>query len=398
MLNIERPEDRIPADTFALFFLGFRPFFSMAGISAILLMLLWIPFFSGHLSLNSHYGVIGWHAHEMLFGYSLAVIAGFLLTAVRNWTSMETPSGVHLIGLAAIWLAGRLLSSIDLGQPAWLTMAVDLSFAPLVMISLAKQLMAARVMRNMAFLVILSLFTIANLLVHLQAIGVANTSALGIQMGLSLVILVIVVLGGRVIPFFTRNPLPGMEPKQWPAVEIAAVAGVVAVIFADLFQLPSMLIAGLSIAVGLLHYLRLSGWYDKRIWNHPIVWVLHVAYAWIATGFILKGLSGFQLVSTSAATHAFTVGGVGMITLGMMGRVSLGHTGRMLELPKLTVLGIFILALAAVIRVAAGFEVFGASYSMLINTSAALWIIAFAFFSYNYIPYLIKPRIDGRPG
>ncbi|MEH6627436.1 MAG: NnrS family protein [Motiliproteus sp.] len=398
MLNIERPEDRIPADTFALFFLGFRPFFSMAGISAVLLMLLWIPFFSGHLNLNSHYGTIGWHAHEMLFGYSLAVISGFLLTAVRNWTSMEVPSGAPLIGLAVIWLAGRLLSSIDIGQPTWLTMIVDLSFAPLVMLSLAKPLLAARVMRNIAFLVILSLFTIANLLVHLQAIGVANTSALGIQMGLSLVILVIVVLGGRVIPFFTRNPLPGMEPKQWPAVEIAAVAGVVAVLLSDLFQLPNTLVAILAIAVGLIHYLRLSGWYDNRIWNHPIVWVLHVAYAWIATGFILKGLAALGLVTTSAAIHAFTVGGVGMITLGMMGRVSLGHTGRMLELPKLTVLGIFILALAAVVRVAAGFEVFAGAYGMLINAAAALWVIAFAFFSYNYVPLLIKPRIDGRPG
>ncbi len=398
MLNIERPEDRIPPDTFALFFLGFRPFFSLAGLSAVLLILLWMPFFSGHLALNSYFGAIGWHAHEMLFGYSLAVIAGFLLTAARNWTSMETPSGAPLIGLTLVWLAGRILSTVDFGQPGWLTMVVDLSFAPLVIVGLFRQLMAARVMRNIAFLIILSLFTIANLLMHLQAIGVAATGAQGIQMGLSLVILVIVVLGGRVIPFFTRNPLPGMQPRQWPVIEIAAVAGVLLVIAADLLQLPAMIAAPLAITVGFIQFVRLSGWYDKRIWSRPIIWVLHVAYGWIAAGFCLKGLAALGLISASAATHAFTVGGIGMITLGMMGRVSLGHTGRMLELPKLTVAGIFILAAASVVRVAAGIELFSSAYMALVSISAVLWAIAFAFFCYNYWPYLIRPRVDGRPG
>ncbi|MCW8887139.1 MAG: NnrS family protein [Motiliproteus sp.] len=398
MLNIERPEDRIPEDAFALFFLGFRPFFSMAGVSAVILMLIWLPFLGGHVALNDYYGVIGWHGHEMLFGYSLAVIAGFLLTAVRNWTSMEVPSGAPLIGLTLVWLAGRVLSSIDFGQPDWLTMGVDLAFVPLVMLGLAKPLLAAKVMRNIAFLAILTMFFIANLLMHLQAIGAANTGALGMQMGLSLVILVIVVLGGRVIPFFTRNPLPGMEPRQWPLIEIAAVAGVVLIILLDLLQLSPMILAVVSIIVAVIHYVRMSGWYDKRIWSHPIIWVLHVAYCWIATGFLLKGLAGFQLVSLSAATHAFTVGGIGMITLGMMGRVSLGHTGRMLELPRQTVWGIFILAVAAVVRVAAGFAIFAGAYNALIGIAALLWAIAFALFSYNYIPYLLKPRVDGRPG
>ncbi|OMH38955.1 NnrS family protein [Motiliproteus sp. MSK22-1] len=398
MLNIERPEDRIPEDTFALFFLGFRPFFSLAGLSAVLLILLWIPFFSGHIALNNYYGHVGWHAHEMIFGYSLAVIAGFLLTAARNWTSMETPSGAPLIGLTLVWLAGRLLSTVDLGQPDWLTLAVDIAFAPLVIAGLAKPLLAARVARNIAFLVILSLFTIANLLMHLGAIGVANTLSFGIDMGLSLVILVIVVLGGRVIPFFTRNPLPGMVPKQWPAIEIASVAGVIVVIVTDLLPLPALLAAIVSLVVGTIHFVRLSGWYDKRIWQHPIIWVLHVAYGWIAAGFLLKGLSLLNLVSSSSATHAFTVGGIGLITLGMMGRVSLGHTGRMLELPKLTVYGIYILTLASLIRVAASIEWFSSAYMLLISTSAVLWAISFAFFCYNYWPFLLKPRIDGRPG
>lgn len=398
MLNIERPEDRIPERAFALFFLGFRPFFALAGLSAVVLMLLWIPFFHGHLALNGYYGVSGWHAHEMLFGYSLAVIAGFLLTAARNWTAMATPTGAPLIGLTLVWIAGRLLSTLDLGQPGWLITLVDLSFAPLVMLGLAKPLLRAKVGRNIAFLLILTLFTIANLLMHLQALGVANTAALGIQMGLNLVLLMIVILGGRVIPMFTRNPLPGMVLRQWRLVEIAAVAGVILAMVADLLPLPASMAALVFIAVGAIHLLRLSGWYDRRIWRHPIIWVLHVAYGWIALGFCLKGLAALGLVSGSAATHSLAVGGIGMVTLGMMGRVSLGHTGRMLELPSLTVWGIYLLTAAAVVRVAAGIAAFNSAYLTLISLSALLWVMAFSCFCYNYWPYLFKPRVDGRPG
>jgi len=395
MLQIDRTPP-IAADRNALLFLGFRPFFLLAGIAAVLLIAIWLPLYYGALSLNPHFDAASWHGHEMLFGYAVAVIAGFLLTAVRNWTGQPVPTGAKLGGLAAIWIAGRLLVSLDLGQPAWLTAAVDSLFLPAVMIALAPALWRARKWRNMAFLVILGALTGANLLMHQQALGEGSWGQQGLRAGLGLVILVIVVMGGRVIPFFTRNPLPGMEPKLWPAVEILAVALVVAVLAGELLSLPAPLLGGASLLAGAVQLLRLAGWYDRRIWRHPIIWVLHLAYAWIGLGFLLKGAALFGWLPTATPTHAFTVGGIGLMTLGMMGRVALGHTGRPLQLPRATVAAIILLAAIVPLRVLAA--IFPSAAAALLGISALGWVLAFAAFVYCYGPILKQPRVDGRPG
>lgn len=402
MINIERPEDRIPADTFSLFALGFRPFFLLASLLAVVLISIWLPYLYGYLSLSDYFNPMHWHAHEMIFGYAVAVIAGFLLAAVRNWTSLDTPSGTPLILITLIWLLGRLACTLPLGLPPIAIALVDLMFLPAVMLALASPLIRARKLRNMAFLLILAMLELANLLMHLEALGLQETGALGLDLGLGLVVLVIVVMGGRVIPFFTRNPLPGMEPRQWPWVEFCAIAGVVLLLLIQLLfntgigQL-AVPTAILSLLVGAIHLLRLSGWYDRRIWSKPIIWVLHVAYGSIGFGFILKGAALLGWVPPSSAIHALAYGGIGLITLGMMGRVSLGHTGRMLELPSLTVWGIRMLALGALIRVAATL-IPGTPGAVLLVSSAALWVLAFAAFFRDYAPMLIRPRIDGRPG
>lgn len=397
MINIERQEDRIPAGTFSLFALGFRPFFLGAAILSLLLISVWLPYLFGWISLNSYFNPIQWHAHEMLFGYASAVIAGFLLAAVRNWTSLDTPSGTPLMLLAALWLLGRLLCSLPLGLPAAIIAGVDLLFLPAVILALSGPLIRARKLRNMAFLLILGLLTLANLLMHLDALRLQNTSVLGIQLGLGLVILVIVIMGGRVIPFFTRNPLPGMELRQWRWLEAVSVGGVILLLISELMFGASSSIALFSIVVGLLHLLRLSGWYDKRIWSRPIIWVLHLAYASIALGFCFKGLAMLGLVPVSTAVHAFAYGGIGLITLGMMARVSLGHTGRVLALPITTVWGIRLLVVGTLCRLAATFISTEVGTALLF-ISAACWVIAFAAFAKDYAPMLIRPRIDGRPG
>ncbi|WP_207061570.1 NnrS family protein [Motiliproteus sp. SC1-56] len=397
-MNIERPEDRIPPDRFALFYLGFRPFFGLGALAAVVLILLWLPYYHGHLSLNGYFTPVAWHAHEMLYGYALAIIAGFLLTAVRNWTGEKVPSGWPLVGLVAVWLAGRLLCTLDLGQPGWLTALVDIAFAPLVILALARPLLAARAPRNLAFLVILALFALGNSLMHMAALGENPLPGLGSQFGLNLVILVIVVMGGRVIPFFTRNPLPGMQPRQWQPVEIASVAGVLVLALWELLQRDTPAQAALALALGGVHFLRLAGWQDRRLWGHPIIWVLHLGYGAIALGFVLKGLAGLGLVGQSGAVHAFTVGGIGLMTLGMMARVSLGHTGRPLELPRLTVIGIYLLTLGATLRVIAGLGFWSGLQAPLLGASALLWILAFSAFCIDYWPKLIRPRVDGRPG
>ena len=399
MINIERPEDRIPQDTFSLFALGFRPFFMLGAGLSIVLISLWLPYLLGYISLADYFSPLHWHAHEMLFGYAAAIIAGFLLAAVRNWTSLDTPSGTPLILLTLVWLAGRLVSTLPLGLPPLLIAITDLLFLPAVMLALASPLIKARKFRNMAFLLILAMLELANLLIHLEALGLQSTGAQGVNLGFGLIILVIVVMGGRVIPFFTRNPLPGMEPRQWPLVEFCAVAGVVVLLLLELIgsDLLTIPLAILSMLLGAIHLLRLSGWYDSRIWQRPIIWVLHIAYGSIGIGFCLKGAALLGWVPNSSAIHAFAYGGIGMITLGMMSRVSLGHTGRMLELPKLTVLGIKLLSIGTLVRIAATFLP-GQIGTVLLILSAVLWVLAFAAFLRDYAPMLIRPRIDGRPG
>lgn len=399
MINIERPEDRIPQDTFSLFALGFRPFFMLGAGLSVVLIGLWLPYLLGYISLADYFAPLHWHAHEMLFGYAAAIIAGFLLAAVRTWTSLETPSGTPLIVLTLIWLAGRLVCTLPLGLPPLLIAITDLLFLPAVMLALAGPLIKARKFRNMAFLLILAMLELANLLIHLEALGLQSTGAQGVDLGFGLIILVIVVMGGRVIPFFTRNPLPGMKLRQWPWVEFCAVAGVVALLLLELIgsDLLVMPLAILSMLLGAIHLFRLSGWYDSRIWQRPIIWVLHIAYGSIGIGFCLKGAALLGWVPNSSAIHAFAYGGIGLITLGMMSRVSLGHTGRVLELPKLTVLGIKLLSIGALVRIAATI-LSGQVGTILLIISAVLWVLAFTAFLRDYAPMLIRPRIDGRPG
>ncbi|MEH6652129.1 MAG: NnrS family protein [Motiliproteus sp.] len=399
MINIERPEDRIPQDTFSLFALGFRPFFMLGAGLSIVLISSWLLYLLGYISLADHFAPLQWHAHEMIFGYAAAIITGFLLAAVRNWTSMETPTGTPLIVLTLIWLAGRLVCTLPLGLPPLLITITDLLFLPAVMLALAGPLIKARKFRNMAFLLILAMLELANLLMHLDALGLQNTGSQGVNLGFGLIILVIVVMGGRVIPMFTRTPLPGMKLRQWPWVEFCAVTGVVLLLLAELVggDLLTLPLAILSLLVGAIHLLRLAGWYDSRIWQRPIIWVLHIAYGSIGIGFCLKGAALLGWVPASSAIHAFAYGGIGLITLGMMSRVSLGHTGRMLELPKLTVLGIKLLGVGTLVRIAATL-VPGQMGTALLVASAILWVLAFSAFLRDYAPMLIRPRIDGRPG
>jgi uncharacterized protein involved in response to NO len=396
MVNIERPEDRVPAGSFALFALGFRPLFLLAGVAAILLVGLWLPLFYGRIQLVDHFNPIHWHAHEMLFGFAAAVIGGFLLTAVRNWTSIDTPSGWPLALIVLSWLLGRLVCSVPLGLSAGWIAAIDLSYLPAVIFGLAGPLIRARKLRNLAFLVILTALTLANLLMHLQALGLEQSADLGLTLGFGLIILVIIIMGGRVIPFFTRNPLPGMEPRQWRWVEVAAIGGVVLILVLELLFKTTPLLAPLSLAVGLIQLLRLSGWYDRRIWSRPIIWVLHLAYGSIALGFCFKGLALWGWLPNSLATHAFAYGGIGLITLGMMARVSLGHTGRALELPRLTVWGIRLLVAGTLLRLAATLPLDASKIVLML--SALCWMLAFAAFVRDYAPLLWRARIDGRPG
>ncbi|WP_426414679.1 NnrS family protein [Aestuariirhabdus sp. LZHN29] len=381
---------------FALFELGFRPFFLLAGWLGVLLVGIWGAVYANLISLNTYYGMIGWHSHEMLFGYTPAVIGGFLLTAVRNWTGVATIRGPLLAGLALVWLGGRLLPLIP-AAPHWLVAAVDLAFLPCLIISLVPPLLHGKA-KNWMFVVILGVMAAANTLVHLQLLGVGTGGHSGAYLMSHLILLIISVMGGRVIPFFTEV---GVRPVQiqvrrrdW--VDRTAIGLVVALAAAQTLAPYSPLTPILALLAAIAHGIRLAGWYHPLIWNYPLLWILHLAYLWLVIGLALIPLASLGIVSPFVALHAFTTGCIGGITLGMMARVALGHSGRPLAVhPAITVAFVAIM-LCALVRVVGPILLPG--NPQLISFSALLWVVAFGLFSLIYTPILIRPRVDGRPG
>jgi len=393
-LNIEDP-DANPAPRFALFALGFRPFFLLAGIAAVLLVPLWVYNFAGAEPAYTYYDPLTWHGHEMLFGYGVAVIAGFLLTAARNWTGLPTPSGKALAGLVLLWLAGRV--SPFFGSP-WLIASVDLLFLPVLAIAIALPILRSGQKQQLVFLLVLAALTGANLMVHLQLLGFEPSSAgLGLKLATYLVILLVVILGGRVIPFFTDNGLNREASRSCKTVEILAIGSLLLLVLLDLAAAAPIAIAVLAGLAALMHAIRLYGWYQAGIWRVPLLWVLHLAYAWLVIGLLLLALGTGDQINPILYLHAFTLGTIGGMTLGMMARVSLGHTGRELVVGWPLSTAFALINLAAVTRIILPLF-YAQHYSLWIMLAAIFWTLAFMLFLLFYARVLILPRVDGRPG
>lgn len=379
------------------FALGFRPFFLLAAVAAVILMALWPFVWRGQIGLPSTFDPIAWHSHEMLFGYAAAVIAGFLLTAVRNWTGVDTWTGTRLALLALLWLSGRLLPWVA-GVPTGLLMAVDLAFLPLLAASLVRPLWAGQNRINRVFVPLLLAMALANLLSHLQLAGVHNLFGDARRVMLDLVLMIIVLVAGRVLPFFTQNVLPGFQAVSRPWVERGSILLIGLIALADLSALlPPVVAATLWLLFAALQLLRLSGWFEMRVLRMPVLWVLHAGYTWLSLGSLLYGLSLLGLFAPMGALHALTVGVVGVFTLGMMARVSLGHTGRPIDVSALTASSFVLMNLAALVRVF-GPAILPERYALWVDVSAGLWVLAFGLFAYHYVPLLLRPRIDGKPG
>jgi len=380
-----------------IFALGFRPFFLLAGWLAILLMAFWVPVFVGGVASDIYYAQIDWHSHEMIFGYTVAVIAGFLLTAVRNWTNTPTPSGLPLAGMGALWLIARILPILVAIFPRWLIAAADLAFLPTFAIAIAVPLLRNNEKQNLIFLPLLAVLWSADLLVHADVLGLPpNLARKGVFLGLDVIILVIVIMGGRVIPFFTERAL-SVVLKRWRIVEWLSPVSVVLFLLTELFVPDSVTSASLAALAACANGARLAGWYTPRYWRVPLLWVLHLGYGWIVVGFYLKAGTALGLVPPQFTIHAFTVGGIGVLTLGMMARVSLGHTGRPLKVGAAMTTAFVLINLAAVGRGLLP-PFFPQFFSQLIVASGVFWIAAFTIFIIVYTPILIQPRVDGRPG
>ncbi len=395
--HAEPPSPTLKASSTALFALGFRPFFSAAGISAALLMITWLGIWSGAVGVSSYYGPIPWHSHEMLFGYAVAIIAGFLLTAVRNWTGANTPNGTPLMLLTLLWLAGRILPLLGGAIPGMVIALVDLAFLPALALAIRPALWQGQMKINRIFVPLLLVMAITNLLTHLQFLGISDTYSRGTDAMLYLIILLIVFIGGRVMPFFTEAVLPDAKVKRNQPVEMTSAGALVALVLVQMIYPSPWLSGPLAALVAITQIIRVIGWHDRRVWGSPILWVLYTGMLWIILGFSLKALATAGIVSTTLATHALTVGGIGVLTLGMMCRVSLGHTGRPMQLLRIIEISFILLNIAAAIRVLAPI-LMPMQYQLWIHLSGGIWVLCFIMFCFVYLPMLMKPRADGKQG
>ncbi len=374
--------------------MGFRPFYLLASLFSAFSVLLWAAQFSGYLPTAYLQGPV-WHGHEMLFGYTTAVIAGFLLTAVRAWTNEPTPSGVPLMALAALWVCGRVLVLTPFAMTA---AVVNAAFPVAVALAIGIPLLRSRNVRNYFFVGLLVLMGVLILAVHLALQGRLELSPrLGLQLALDVVLFIMVVMGGRVIPMFTNNGIPGTNATRKVLVEKLALGTVILLFAADLLQLPQTVIAMIALISALAHGVRLSLWKPWRTLATPLVWILHAAYAWIVVHLALRGLFALELLAGSYATHALTVGAIGGLTLGMMTRTARGHTGRPLVADGFELAVFLLIQVAAVIRVFGGIALPGL-YMVSVQLSALLWAAAFGLYVVRYWPVLTRPRLDGKPG
>ncbi|MCC7487415.1 MAG: NnrS family protein [Burkholderiales bacterium] len=379
----------------ALWNLGFRPFFLLAGAFAALSIFAWVAQFAGVLGGPALVAGPLWHAHEMIFGYAFAVVAGFLLTAVRNWANEPTPTGRTLAAMAGTWLAARLCVAASLPLPA---AAADTAFAIAVAAGIGIPLVRSRNRRNYFFVALVLALGAANLCFYAAMAGAIDVAVdRGLRLGLDVVLVIMAVMGGRVIPMFTANAVPGSRPVRHPAVERFAISSVVLLPVIDLVQAPAATAAVVAGIAACAHAARLWLWQPWLTAKRPILWILHAAYGWIAVHLLLRALAGADLVPASAATHALTVGAIGGLTLGMMTRVARGHTGRPLTAGTAEVLAYWLVQFAAVARVLVPLAL-PQSYLAAVVVSGALWSIAFALFTATFWPVLTRPRVDGRPG
>ena len=397
VMNIDDPNDNVNKGSFSLFALGFRPFFLLAAISAPTLITLWLLKLFGMVTLSNYYSSTGWHAHEMLFGYTVAVIAGFLLTAAGNWTGIKMISGWRLALLSTVFILGRIAPFIP-ELPYWLIVSIDLSFIPLVALLIAIPVIKVKQWSNIIFVPLLFAMAAANLTVHLSTLNIIDTSiATGSRVMIYLVVFLIVVMGGRVIPFFTERGVDGISTKKWKWIEYTAPVSIVLLVAADVIFSHNTLTGYVALFAFVVHSIRLYGWYSNKIWQNPLVWILQVAYAWFIVGFILKGLILFNSAAVIFSYHAFTVGGIGIMTLGMMARVSLGHTGREMTLNSWMVLAFILINVSAIFRVI--LPIFMHDYYLqLIQVAGWLWVVSFMIYLLVYTPMWVQQRVDGRPG
>jgi len=395
LLPVTEPiADRTATGTFALWRLGFRPFYLLASAFASLSIGLWGAQYAGLLGSPYLRGAI-WHAHEMVFGFTLAVMTGFLFTAVRAWTNRPTPTGALLAALAALWFAGRVLVLTPYGIAA---AAINVLFPVAVAIAIGIVLARSGNRHNLFFVALLMAMAGAEAATHLAQLGIAAVPEwAGIQAALDIILVVMTVLGGRVIPMFTTNGVQGAQVRRNPLVERLVPAIMLVILIADVLSLPGWVLMIATVTGAAAQCARVLLWRPWQTLRVPLVWILHAGYLWIPVHLTLRALSQLDLVPPPLATHALTVGAIGALTLGMMTRTARGHTGRRLVADRYEVAAFALVIGAAIIRVLVPLLLSDA-YGNAVIASAAMWSAAFAIYAVRYWPILTRSRIDGAPG
>jgi uncharacterized protein involved in response to NO len=378
----------------ALWALGFRPFYLLAALLAVLYIPVWLAHYLGWAAPSARI-TLGWHMHEMVFGFAVAVVVGFLFTAGRAWTGLWTPHGARLAALAGVWLAGRL--AMLAASPA-LAAIVDLLFLPLAAWSMYSVLHRAGNKRNMFLVVLLALLALANGAFHGAALGLlASGPVAPIHAAILLIVLVESAIGGRVIPMFTDSAAPGPKSQVLPRHDKIAMGVLVAAIAGWIIGVPGPLMMALALLASCATALRLASWKPLRAARAPLLWILHLSYAWISIGFLLLAFAAVGIGAASTAFHALAVGSMAGLIIGMMTRTTLGHTGRKLVAGKPETAMYLLIQAGAVARVAAGLGPVQWRTAALI-VSGSCWSLAFALFLLVYAPYLWRARLDGKAG
>lgn len=386
---------KFPLPGWPLFRLGFRPFYLGAAAFALFAVPYWIAGLLGVVALPSTMPPLLWHAHEMLYGFAVAVIVGFLLTAGKAWTGLATPRGATLAVMAALWLAARLSA---VGAPFAVYAVLDVVLLPWVAFVLIRVLLKAGNRRNLPLGAILLLLATANLTFHAAVLGWLDFDPLrALHAGLALVVMIECVIAGRVIPAFTMSALPGRQLKVPDWLERSTLA-TTALSLASWVLLPanSVTAAGFALAA-LLHAARLWHWQPLRTRVRPILWVLHAAYAWLPVGFLLLAWAQLGGVAASAGIHALAVGATAGLIVGMVTRTARGHTGRPLKVSRLEVAAYLLVAVAAIARVLLPLVAPAHTADWLVLAAAA-WATAFALYLWVFTPWLLSSRLDGKDG
>ncbi|MGY4423004.1 NnrS family protein [Bradyrhizobium sp. JR3.5] len=373
---------------------GFRPLFLFAGIFAVLSIGFWLPEFKGEISIPTAFAPVVWHAHEMLYGYLVATVSGFLLTAIPNWTGRLPFNGRPLALLAGLWLAGRIAIAASAHLGWALTMLVDCSFLLTFVAVTSREVLAGRNFKNLKVVILVSVLLIGNVTFHIEAHWTGNADH-GTRTGIAGMVMLVMVIGGRIIPSFTRNWLARQADGRMPvgfnrfdvvAIGISALALLSWVTWPDA-RTTSILLA----AAGFVQLARLARWAGERTWRDRLVLVLHIAYLFVPAGFLLLAASDEIGIAPSAGIHAWTIGAMATLTLAVMTRATLGHTGRLLRASPATQFIFGSIVVAALLRI--GATLYIAQGNMLLHLSAGAWMLAFVVFAVIYGPMLLQRKV-----